>query len=118
MNDHARPSPNRVRQTDQDEIYRLHMTYLIAAKEAILEKGEAYTSIVYGLHNPLLSWLHTASATQIERLARSKQMVFASRIPDGEAGERMLASAETEDDALLARLYAVQLMATGGDSEV
>jgi hypothetical protein len=30
----------------------------------------------------------------------------------------MLASAETEDDALLARLYAVQLMATGGDSEV
>jgi hypothetical protein len=109
----------RRRRTDhQEEVYRLHMTYLIAAKEAMIEKGEAYTSIVYGLHNPLMAWLHTASATQIERLARSQQMVFASRIPDGEVGERMLASAETEDDVLRTRLYAVQLMATGGDSEI
>jgi hypothetical protein len=116
MNDLIPQSFERRRRTDhQEEVYRLHMTYLIAAKEAMIEKGAAYAAIVYGLHNPLMSWLHTASATQIERLARSKQMVFASRIPGGEAGERMLASAGTDDDALLARLYAVQLMATGGD---
>jgi hypothetical protein len=119
MNDPIPQSFERRRRTDhQEEAYRLHMTYLIAAKEAMIEKGAAYAAIVYGLHNPLMSWLHTASATQIERLARSKQMVFASRIPGGEAGERMLASAGTEDDALLARLYAVQLMTTGGDSEI
>jgi len=99
----------------------LHMTYLIAAKEAMIDHGPAYAAIVYGLQNPLMAWLHTASATQIDRLARSKQMVFASRIPGGQAGERMLASVGTDDNALLARLYAVQLMATvddDGDIEI
>jgi hypothetical protein len=108
--------------TDHEaEVYRLHLTYLVAAKEAMFDHGDTYAEIVYGLRNPLMAWLRTASATQIERLARSKQMVFALRMPSGTAGERMLASVGTEPSATqierLTRLHAMGVMASGGGDD-
>ena len=64
-----------------------------------------------------VSWLRTASPMQMDRLARSKHAIFASRIPDGEVGERVLLSMETDESALLGRLHALQLTLTEDDDD-
>jgi hypothetical protein len=118
MSDPAREPTQRAsrpRINHKEEAYRLNLFYLLAAKEALCDEGPEYASIVYGLRDPLLSWLGTASATQIERLAQSKQMLFASRLPDGKVGERVLMGAGTDEGSLLGKLHALQMILTDDD---
>lgn len=120
MSDPAReaPPPSRSSRPHTDhkaEVYRLHMFYLLSAREALRDEGPQYAAAMYGLRDPLLSWLLTASPMQIDKLAHSKHTLFASRIPDGEVGERVLLNMETDEGTLVGRLHGLQFTLTEDD---
>jgi hypothetical protein len=113
----ALPADTAVPMDYTAEIYRLNLTYLIAAKEALLTNGQDYAEIAFGLCEPLLSWLQRASGTEIHALAETSGMVFASRLPPAWAGERILAACSTGSQAALtARMHALQRMMFGDDA--
>ena len=96
------------------EIYRLNLTYLIAARDALLTSGQDYAEIAFGVSEPLLSWLRRASGSQIHELAGSSGLVFTLRLPLGRAGEGILAAcASGREAALEARMHALQHMMLG-----
>ena len=99
------------------EIYRLNLTYLIAARDALLNCGQDYAEMAFGLEDPLRSWLPSASGTAIHELAGTQALLFARRLPRGRAGERILAGcARGREAALAARMHALQHMLGGEDA--
>ncbi len=99
------------------EIYRLNLTYLIAARDALLNCGQDYAEMAFGLEEPLRSWLVRASGTEIHELAGTRSLLFTLRLPPGRAGARILAGcARGREAALAARMHALQHLLGGADA--
>ena len=117
MNQDALPADPVAPMDYSAEIYRLNLTYLIAARDALLNCGQDYAEIAFGVGDPLLSWLGRASGTEIHELAGTRALLFTLRLPPGRAGARILAAcASGREAALAARMHALHHMVGGDDA--
>jgi hypothetical protein len=97
----------------RDEVFRLNLTYLVLAQRLIAQDAVA-ASVVFGVREPLLSWLRAASIGAITTLARSPVALFTPRLPR-QGAERVLAACG-QSDALGSAHLTMTAVADAGES--
>jgi len=65
-----------------EDVFRLNLSYLLTVRQLVASGKEAQAEIVFGLKEPLVSWLRTASAEAVAALAGSPTLVYEPRLPE------------------------------------
>jgi hypothetical protein len=76
----AKQIPEPEHAVDED-VGRLNLSYLLTVRHLVASGKETQAEIVFGLQEPLASWLRTASAEAIAALAGSPILVYEPRQP-------------------------------------
>jgi Flagellar transcriptional activator (FlhD) len=97
----------------REEVFRLNLAYLVLAQRLVAEDPVA-AGVVFGVREPLLAWLRTASIGAITTLARSPVTLFAPRFPR-QGAERVLAACSQADGLGVAHLT-MTAVAEAGES--
>jgi hypothetical protein len=97
----------------REEVFHLNLTYLVLAQRLIGEDPVA-ASVIFGVREPLLAWLRTASIGAVTTLTRSPVALFAPRLHRQDA-ERVLA-ARSQADGLGAAHLTMTAVAEAGES--
>ena len=69
-------------QAVSEDVFQLNLSYLLTVRQLVAAGKEAQAEILFGLKEPLLSWLRTASAEAVAALAGSPTLVYEPRLPE------------------------------------
>lgn len=116
--EHSIPADSGLRKDFSEIVFRHNLSWLMYARDALILNGPDFAEIVFGLREPLGSWLVDASGADIHELAQIAASLTTIRLPMGLAGERLLAGcANGGDGAFAARLHALAYMAADGHAD-
>lgn len=64
----------------REAVFRLNLAYLLTARELLVADEPVHAEILFGLQEPLASWLKAASIDAVTTLARSPALLYAPRL--------------------------------------
>jgi hypothetical protein len=89
----------------RDQVFRLNLSYLLAAREVLQGDEAAAGEILFGLEEPLTDWLRSASVEAVVNLARSPAVVFRLRLPERSAQKLLTACGGESDQRWVAAMH-------------